>query len=112
MAAIVGATELTSTTEAMIVMRPRLVARPASARPMGTPMATIEPKATSSTMTATAMPMSSWPPNCGCTASDGSSPPSSTVTAPPSVTDVATASRRSKAASRMSAEGWSYCTST
>ncbi len=55
--------------------------------------------------------MPSCPPNSACTASDGRSPPSSMRTAPVRSAAAAVASNRSKAGSRMSSEGTSYCRS-
>ena len=79
---------------------------------MGRPMAITDPNAASRTIIATRKPMPSCPPNSGCTASDGRSPPSSICTAPVRSAVAAAASNRSKAGSRMSSEGTSYCTST
>ena len=112
MAASTGEIEFTSTNEAISVMRPMLVARPTSAVPMGRPMAITDPNATSSTTTATRMPMISWPPGSSCTASLGRSPPSSRRTAPVPSAASWVASSRAKASSRMPSDGRSYWTST
>jgi hypothetical protein len=112
MAARIGETEFTSANEATSVMSPRLVARPTRAVPIGRPMAMTEPKATSSTTTATRMPMISCPPGSSCTASLGRSPPSSMRTAPLASAVDCVASRRAKASSRMPSDGRSYWTST
>ncbi len=78
--ASVGATEGMSNSAASAVINPNALARPASAVPIGSPMAITEPKAMSSTTTAAKSPMTSWPSGAARTAWVGSSPPSSVCT--------------------------------
>ena len=101
----------TSTTAAMSVMSPMLVARPSSAVPMGRPIAITDPNASSSTITAASRPMSSWPTGAVLAASEGRSPPSSICTAPLALAASAVASKRWNASSPISLDGWLYCTS-
>jgi hypothetical protein len=94
MAARIGDTEFTSVNAATSEMRPRLVARPTTASPIGNPMAMTDPKATSSTTTATRMPIISWPLGSSWAASVGRSPPSSIRTAPASFVSAIVVSSR------------------